>query len=182
MLKTQNDRIEKLMKLLAKSSVSYEDDNAQNEDQSAQESGESSDSGKRNNSDGVIEVEEDYGEEHSGDDDEQSWGVRFDLGRSAPHQDTSSDSDDSSQEGDESQDSESESSENSSKGRVQEGEQEGERRGEDMPEDEVEKGQTRTAYKTNITAEMLDQAKKQKNRHAITEINAPGGKESGFHV
>ena len=182
MLKTQNDRIEKLMKLLAKSSVSYEDDNAQNEDQSAQESGESSDSGKWNNSDGVIEVEEDYGEEQSGDDDEQSRGVRFDLGRSAPHQDTSSDSDDSSQEGDESQDSELESSENSSKGRVQEGEQEGERRGEDIPEDEVEKGQPRTAYKTNITAEMLDQAKKQKNRQASIEIDAPGGEESGFHV
>ena len=192
MMKAQNDKIEKLMKLIAKTSISYEDGNDQNEDQSAQESGESSDSLKRNNPDGVINVDEDSGEGENGEDDDQSRGVRFDLPKAVDLQkESSSDSeeeqsDGGSEDSDASQNSDSDSSANSSKGNSKGVDQGRDTGGEEQypSEDAVQEvGQPKhSRQKTNITAEMLDQAKKQKNQHANIEINATGSEESGFNV
>ena len=188
MMKTQNKKIEKLMQLLAKTSISYEEDNGQS-DQSAQESGESSDSFKHT-VDEVINVDEGSREGQHGEDDDQSRGVRFDLTGTDLNKESSSESEEEQSDGSEKEediqvwdsDSKENSSNGSSKGLAQEGDTE---RDDYYPWDNSveERGHPKqTHQKTRITAEMLDQAKKQKNQQANTETYASGGEDSGFHI
>lgn len=163
-MEAQSKQIDKLMQLLTKTSVSYNEDSDKAEEQSRQDSGETSDSQDKNGEE-AQEVEI--------DDDEQSRGVRFNLNeKDTPESSSDSESDSSSRE-DQASSKDSDSDDQSSNSSDEEDNSTSR-----LEEENV--GKTRSTPGT-LTAGMLDLGKKQKQLSMIKK-KATGGPGPGFDV